>query len=70
MRKNEKLKKEKKEKNMSENEEKRKTNDETWIHTQNLRLFSGFTVVVVTLFRQNPLPCFCFGMCLVPEENQ
>ena len=34
---------------MEENDEKRKKNEEIWIHTQNLRRFPGFTVVVVTI---------------------
>ena len=34
---------------MQENE-KRKKNEQMWIHTQNPRRFPGFTVVVVTFF--------------------
>ena len=33
---------------MEKNDEKRKQNEEIWIHTQNFRRFLGFTVVVVT----------------------
>ena len=36
--------------NENEKMEKRKKNDEIWIHTQNPRRFLGFTVVVVTFF--------------------
>ena len=35
---------------MEKNDEKRKKNEEIWIHTQNPRRFPGFTVVVATLF--------------------
>ena len=64
--------KKKKTKKMKKNDEKRKKNEEIWIHAQNPRRFSGFNVVVVTFFRQNPwrFLWFCFGMCLFPKENQ
>ena len=35
---------------MEKNDEKRKKNEEIWIHTQNPRRFLLFTVVVVTFF--------------------
>ena len=44
------MKKMKKMKKMEKNNEKRKTNEEVWIHTQNPLRFPGFTVVVVTFF--------------------
>ena len=40
----------KKMRKMEKNVEKRKKNEEIWIHTQNPRRFPGFTVVVVVLF--------------------
>ena len=74
MKENEKMKKKKNEKKKGEKWWKRKKNEKNWIHTQNHRRFPGFTVVVVTFFRQNPLrfPWFCFGMSprLFPDENQ
>ena len=35
---------------MEKNDEKRKKNQEIWIHTQNPQRFPGFTVVFVTFF--------------------
>ena len=54
------------------NDEKCEKNEDIWIPTQNPRRFPEFTVVVVTVFVKIPddFHDFCFGMCLVPEENQ
>ena len=62
----------KNEKKKEKNDEKRKKNEKHWIQTQNPRRFPGFTVVVVTFFRQDPrrFPCFGLGMYLFPKENQ
>ena len=42
------MKMKKKTEKMEKHDETRKENEKNWIHTQNLRRFPGFTVVVVT----------------------